>query len=72
MVLNGLNRDILARLDEIGILAKKLPNNEDTQKILDSINKLKQSKPHKLFQKSVDVIGVIGFAMRLYHQYMPI
>jgi hypothetical protein len=50
-------------LNEIGILADKLFYKEDTQKILDSINKLKQSKVEMLFQKLVDIILLIGFVM---------
>jgi HEAT repeat protein len=65
-ILNELNNNILEILNEIGILANKLPNKEDAQKILDSINKLKQSKPEMLFQKSVDIISLIGFAIEVF------
>jgi hypothetical protein len=65
-ILNELNINILESLNEIGILAKKLPNKEDTQKILYSINKLKQSKPEILFQKSLDIIALIGFAIEIF------
>lgn len=64
--INGLNREILARLDEIGILANKLPNKEDTQKILESINRLKQSKSDKLLQDSSTIVSLIGFAMQVF------
>jgi HEAT repeat protein len=65
-ILNELNNNILERFNEIGILANKLPNKEDAKKILDSINKLKQSKPEILFQKFVDVISLIGFAIEVF------
>jgi hypothetical protein len=65
-ILNELNINILESLNEIGILAKKLPNKEDTQKILDSVNKLKQTKPEILFKKSLDIIALIGFAIEVF------
>jgi hypothetical protein len=70
-ILNELNNNLLESLNEIGILANKLSNKEDAQKILDSINRLKQSKSEILFQKSVDVISLIGFAMQVF-PYLPI
>jgi len=65
-ILNELNNNILERFNEIGSLANQLPNKEDTKRILDAINKLKQSKPEILFQKSLDIISLIGFAIEVF------
>jgi hypothetical protein len=69
--LNDLNNNIQKRLNETKSLIDDLPKNNDTQKFYTKLNELKQSKPEMLFQKSVDVISIISFAMQLYQQYKP-
>ncbi len=68
--LNDLNKNILERLDEIRILIEGLPNNDDTQKITDSLNELKQSGPDVLLQRSSAVISLIGFIMQVLPQVL--
>jgi hypothetical protein len=70
--LKDLNNNILGLLNEIKTLIDRLPKNDDTQKFYTKLNELKESKPEMLFQKSVDVIGIIGFAMQLYQQFGPV
>ena len=70
--LNELNSIILERLNEIKSLIDYLPKNSDTQEFYTQFNKLKQSKPEMLLQKSADIFSIIGFVMQLYQQYKPI
>ncbi|MFZ2497408.1 HEAT repeat domain-containing protein [Methanosarcina sp.] len=68
--INDLNNNILERLDEIRILIEGLPNNDDTQKITDSLNELRQSEPDVLLQRSSAVISLIGFIMQVLPQVL--
>ena len=67
--LKGLNNDILERLDEIKIIINDLPKNDDTQKIFNLLNELKQSDSDTLLQRSSAIVSLISFVMQLYQQY---
>lgn len=73
--LNGLNNDILARLDEIKIIIDDLPKNDDTQKILDLLSELKQSDSDTLLQRSSAIVTLISFVIPILKQvliYSPV
>jgi hypothetical protein len=72
--LNDLNKDILERLKEIRTLIDELPKNNETQKIIDSLNELRQSDSDMLLQRSSEITSLIGFiiqVIQLYIQYKP-
>lgn len=62
--LNDLNKDILERLEEIRTLIDDDHKNNDTQKIIDSLNGLKQSNSNLLLQRSSEISSLIGFITR--------
>lgn len=73
--LNDLKNDISERLDEIEDLIESFPNNEDSQEVLDRLNKLKQSDLDILLQKSSGIATLISFFVmfaQVYLQYKPI
>jgi len=73
--LDNLKNDISERLHEMETLIDRLPNNEDTQGILDRLNKLKQSGLDILLQRSSGIDTLISFIVllaQLCQQYGPI
>ena len=70
--LNGLNNDILERLDEIKSLINDLPKNNDTQEFYNNLNELKQLKSDIVLQELSAITSLIGFSMQLYQQYGPV
>lgn len=68
--LNGLNKDILERLEEIKILIDDLPKNDDTEKIFDLLSELKQSDSDTLLQRSSAVVTLISFVIPVLQQIL--
>jgi len=58
---NDLGNDISKRLKEVETIVKRLPNNKYTQRIINSLNELKQSDSDLLLQRSSGIATLIGF-----------
>lgn len=73
--LNDLKNDLKKRLEDIEVLVKKLPNNEDTKEITNLLSELKQSDSDMLLQRSsgfASIISLIISFAQLYQQYGPV
>jgi len=73
--LNGLKNDLMKRLTEIETLVNSFPKNNDTQRIIDLLNKLKQSNLDRLLQKSSNIssiISLIGMFVLQFNFYLQV
>jgi HEAT repeat protein len=67
--LNDVNNNIQDRLDDLSSLIDALPKNDDIKEILERLNKLKQSDPDILLQRSSGIASLISFFVMFAQMY---
>lgn len=67
--LNDVNNNIQDRLDDLSSLIDDLPKNNDIKEILERLNKLKQSDPDILLQRSSGIASLISFFVMFAQMY---